>query len=372
MRNDLHGILYTLGSEPALGELVANRNSASIPYGARYRLIDFALSAMVNAGVRDVGVIMERDYQSLLDHLSSGKDWDLSRRRGGLRLLPPFGLPESHSGHFGGCMEALRSVSSYIRDIQQEDIVLAAGDWVANVDLAAALEIHAASGAGITAVCTRENPPFAHHRLVPGEDGFAGTLLFSHGGAGEELASTEIYILKKELLLELMDYCSDGRRTHFHRDALAHFLSQGGKMAVYIHEGYFSRITCVGDYYRASMDLLRPEVRADLFPWETRPIRTKERAESSTYYGDGAKVKNCLVADGCYVEGEIQNCILFRGVRVAAGARLENCVIMQDTVVQENAQLKSVIADKDCTVTEGCFLAGSDRLPSVIPKGHTV
>ncbi|MCD8007835.1 MAG: hypothetical protein LUF68_02690, partial [Clostridiales bacterium] len=120
------------------------------------------------------------------------------------------------------------------------------------------------------------------------EDGFAGTLLFSHGGAGEELASTEIYILKKELLLELMDYCSDGRRTHFHRDALAHFLSQGGKMAVYIHEGYFSRITCVGDYYRASMDLLRPEVRADLIPGEPRPIRPKARAASRPASGAGA------------------------------------------------------------------------------------
>lgn len=373
MRNDLHGIIYTLGSDSALGQLVASRNSASIPFGGRYRLIDFALSAMVNAGVRDVGVIMERDYQSLLDHLSSGKDWDLSRRRGGLRLLPPFGLPEAHSGHFGGCMEALRSVSSYIRDIRQEDIVLSSGDWVANVDLAAAAELHSRTGAEITAVCETSTPSFAHHRLVPGPDGFARQLLFSPGDKpGEGLASTEIYIIKKELLLSLMDYCSDGRRIHFHRDALAHFLDQGGRMAIYVHEGWFRRIASVRDYYNASMEMFQPEKCGELFPRGERPIRTKERAEASTYYGDEAKAQNCLVADGCYVEGELKNCILFRGVHVEKGARLENCVIMQDTFVGEGARLLNVISDKDCTVTAGCFLAGSQRIPIVIPKGETV
>ncbi len=372
MRNDLHGIIYTLSAEPALRELVEHRNSASIPFGGRYRLIDFALSMMVNAGIRDVGVIMERDYQSLLDHLSNGADWGLARRSGGLRLLPPFGLPEAHSGHFSGCMEALRSVRSYIRDITQEDIVLCAADWVGNIDLAAAVELHRSTGAEMTAVCSEGYGPFAHHRLVKDPDGFARHLLFSEGGPGEGLFSREIYILKRELLLQLMDYCSDALHNHFHRDAVAHYLAQGGKIAVYEHNQYARRITSVRDYYDASMELHQPQMMAELFPADGLPIRTKERAEASTYYSDTAKVNSSLVADGCYIEGELDHCILFRGVRVAKGAKLKNCVVMQDTVIGAGAQLRCVIADKDCVVTDNCFLAGTDRLPVVIPKGERV
>lgn len=371
MKNDLHGIIYTLHSEPQLKELVARRNSASIPFCGRYRLIDFTLSSMVNAGVRDVGVIMERDYQSLLDHLSSGKDWGLSRRTGGLRLLPPFGLPEAHSGHFSGCMEALRSVRSYIEEISQEDVVLSAGDFVANIDLVAAAERHRRAGAAVTAVCVDTRPDYAHHRFVPGPDGFSQRLLFSPAGEGEGLASTEVYILKKELLLSFMDFCSDGGRLHFHRDALAHYLAEGGRVGIFVHEGYFRRVASALDYYEASMDMLRPEVMNSLFP-EERPVRTKERAEVSTYYGDGAVVKNSLVADGCYIEGELHNCVLFRGVRVEKGARLENCVILQDTVVRRDARLRCVVADKDAEITQGCFLAGSARLPILVAKGAAV
>lgn len=371
MKNGLHGILYTLNSEPALRDLVQNRSSASIPFCARYRLIDFALSSMVNAGVRDVGVIMERDYQSLLDHLSGGKDWGLSRRRGGLRLLPPFGLPQAHSGHFGGCMEALRSVRSYIQDIDYEDVFLCPGDVVANLDLDAAWELHRKSGAEITAVCAAIAPEYDHHRYVPGEDGFARELIFAPGGTGKGLACSEMYILKKTLLLKLMDYCSDGARTHFHRDAIAHYLATGGKVAVYVHEGYMRRIASARDYYDASMDMLDNGTMAELFP-ARRPIHTKERAEVSTYYGDEAVVKNSLVADGCYIEGELENCIVFRNVRVEKGAKLKNCILMQDTVVRAGAQLKCVIADKDVTISRSCFLAGAPNLPILVPKGATV
>ena len=371
MNKDYHGIIYTLNSDPALRELVAQRNTASIPFGGRYRLIDFALSSMVNAGVRDVGVIMERDYQSLLDHLSNGKDWGLSRRSGGLRLLPPFGLRESHSGRFSGLLEALQSVKSYIENIPHENIVLSSGDHVANFDLAAAMEQHEQSGAEITAVCADRVPYFPHHRFLPGEDGFAGEMIFSPGGKGEGIAATEVYLIRKQTLLSIMDYCERRGKEHFHRDGVAHYLAEGGRVGLYRHEGYLRRILSAEDYYQASMDMLEPEIMTQFFP-EDRPIRTKERAEVSTYYSDEAKVRNCLVADGCYIEGELEDCVLFRGVRVARGAKLRNCVILQDGVVEEGADLRYVIADKNAVVSKNCFLVGSERLPIIIPKGETV
>ena len=371
MKNDFHGIIYTLNSDPSLKELVAHRNSASIPFGGRYRLIDFALSSMVNAGVRDVGVIMERDYQSLLDHLSNGRDWGLARKTGGLRMLPPFGLREAHSGHFSGCMEALRSVRSYIEDIPHENIVLSAGDFVGNVDLEAVMERHAALEADITAVCVDSTPDFSHHRLVPDEDGFARELLFSPAGPGRGLVSTEIYLVKKDLLLSFMDYCSDGDRLHFHRHALAHYLTTGGKVGIYEEKGYIHRINSAAAYFRASMDMLAPEIMTGFFP-EERPIRTKERAEVSTYYSDEAQVRSCLVADGCYIEGQLENCVLFRGVRIGKGAKLKNCIILQDTVVEPGADLTCVIADKDAVIGRDCYLVGSEKLPIIVPKGEKI
>ena len=371
MKHDFHGIIYTLNSDTALRELVAHRNTASIPFGGRYRLIDFALSSMVNAGVHDVGVIMERDYQSLLDHLSSGKDWGLSRRSGGLRLLPPFGLREAHSGRFSGLLEALQSVRSYIEDIPHENIVLSSGDFVANVDLGAAMELHAQMGADVTAVCVADLPYFPHHRFVPDGDGFSSKLLFAVGPQGEGVASTEIYLIKKTALLSLLDYCTAESKTHFHREGLMHYLAEGGRVCLYVHDGYIRKIASVRDYYAASLDMLEPSIMTQFFP-EERPVRTKERAEVSTYYGEEANVKNCLVADGCYIEGELENCVLFRGVKVGKGARLQNCVILQDGVVEPGAALRYVIADKDAVVSKDCFLVGSETLPIIIPKGETV
>ena len=371
MKNDLHGILYTLRADPHLRDLVTHRNSASIPFGGRYRLIDFALSSMVNAGARDVGVIMERDYQSLLDHLSNGKDWGLSRRNGGLRLLPPFGLRESHSGSFSGCMEALLSVRSYINEIPHEDIILSTGDYVGNVDLSAAVEQHLNMGAEVTAVCVDDWAEVPHHRYIPDKDGFSRRLSFSDGNRREGYGSTEIYILKKDLLLSLMEYCADGGYMHFHRDAMAHYLSCGGRVGIYVHEGYFRRIRTARDYFEASMEMIQKDVMAQFFPAD-RPVRTKDRAEVSTYYGDSASVHNCLVADGCYIDGEVRNCVLFRGVQIEKGAKLENCVVLQDTIIKTGAELRCVITDKDVVISEGSFLAGSARLPILIPKGETV
>lgn len=369
--NGMQGIIYSLRSDPQLGRLVADRNTAAIPFGGRYRLIDFMLSSMSNAGVRDLGVVMDREYQSLLDHLAGGRAWGLDLHTGGLRLLPPFGLPESH-GRFDGCMEALRGVRSYIEAVRHDDIVLSAGDLAANIDLTAVQALHRRTGAQMTAVCCDAEPVSSHHRLVPEADGFASRLLFSQSGAGEGLLSLEVYIIKKSLLLELMDHCAATGELHFHRVGVAHYLKNGGRIAVYRHEGFARRICSAQDYYEASMALLRPGAMQDLFPANARPVRTRERADASTYYSDSAEVTDSLVADGCYVEGRVKNCVLFSGARVEKGATLENCVVMHDCVVGRDASLRCVVADKGSRVDAGVTLCGSERLPIIIPKGARI
>ena len=367
---NLHGLILADRSSHELRELVMCRTSASLPYAGRYRLIDFALSSMQNALVRDVGVIMQQDYQSLLDHIGSGKEWDMSRKRGGLRLLPPFGLDDGRS-QYSSIIDALISVQGYIRDIKQDYVCLCRGSLAANIDLAEVMKRHVSSGADVTVVCSERSPERRHYRFVADGNGYVSEKIMHRTGAGEGYASLEMYIMSKETMLGIIDRCDSAINRKFHRDGLGGILSGGGRIAVYIHPGYAVNIDTVDTYYRSNMDMLTAQNRRELFPDE-RPVRTKGRADMSTHYAEGASVKNCFVADGCYIEGSIENCIIFRGVEIHKGAVLKNCIIMQDTVIGSGAELSSVISDKDVTVGEFITLAGSPRVPLVLPKGSKI
>ena len=366
----VHGIIYAFLAQPELNELVAQRTAASLPIGCRYRLIDFAMSSLMNARAGGAGVIMQRDYQSLLDHLGSGKDWDMSRRRGGLRLLPPFGLAGS-AGQYQGCMDALAGVYNYIADIPETNIALLRGDLLANLDLNAAMETHRTLGTDITAICTASPADALRHRFELDKDGYAENILCNVRPGAGGIAPLEAYIIKKSALLELIQWCSERRKLHFHRDAMTHYLSEGNKLGVYMHEGYALPITNTRDYYAANMALFDPAVRRDLFPAE-RPVRSKSHEEVSTYYGENSRVRNSLVADGCIIEGELHNCVVFSGARVARGASLEGCILMRGCRIEKGVIMRNCIADKHVSVSENSTLSGSEALPIIIPKGSTI
>lgn len=368
---DFHGIIFAYSAAPELRELVGVRTAASLPFCGRYRLIDFALSSMRNAGILDVGVIMQRDYQSLLDHIGSGKSWDMSRRDGGLRMLPPFGLPEYHRGNYAGTIEALNAVGSYVRDIPQKYLVLLLGNLCANIDLSKVMEQHKRSGAEITAICADHTPAQSHHRYVVGQDGFVTQVYFDRSDDGEGLPSLEGYVINKDTLLKMMDDCRAKNLYRFHKDAVAAFLAEGGRMGTYVHPGYAVAVRTVEAYYKASMDMLKPECRRQIFPAD-RPVRTKVHEEVSTYYGEGAVSRNSLVADNCMIEGSVENCIIFSGARIERGAKLRNCIIMRGGIVGEGAALDCVIADKYCSFSAGTILTGNAKLPMVVPKGSRI
>ena len=361
-----HGIIFAYNASPALGALVAERTAASLPFCGRYRLIDFALSSLRNAGVLDVGVIMQRDYQSLLDHISNGKPWDMSRKDGGLRMLPPFGLPEYHRGNYTGTMEALNAVSTYIRDIKESNIILLMGNVCVNFDLADAMKQHLDKSAEITAICADHELSGTHHRYVVGADGFAEKLLYDRTG-GEGLPSLEGFIIRKDTLIRMMDKCKAENEYRFHRDGLKSYLAEGGRINTYVHRGYSSVIRTVDDYYKASMDMLLKKNIYQIFPVD-RPVRTKHLEGVSSYYGESACASNSLVADNCIIEGSIENCIIFSGARIAKGASLKNSIIMRDCVVESGCDLNYVIADKSVTFSQGTKLLGCESLPVVVRK----
>ena len=362
-----HGIIFAYKDAPELGDLVRERTVASLPFCGRYRLIDFALSSMKNAGITDVGVIMARDYQSLLDHIGSGKDWDMSRRSGGLRMLPPFGLPHAHTGNYGGTIEALNAVADYIRDIPQEHVVLMLGNLIANVDLSAAIAKHEAGDAEITAICAEGVTVGLNHEYLLREDGTVSEIHLDRGDAAKGLKSLEGYIIHKKALLRLMDEAATRNHYAFHRQAMIGFLEDGGRMDVYKHEGYVCAVRNVEQYYNASMDMLCADKRHQIFP-VNRPVRTKTHEEVSSYFGEKAVSKNSLVADNCIIDGEIENCIVFSGCRIGAGTKLRNSIVMRGVTIGENAELNYVVADKYASFSDRTVLTGSSKLPIVVPK----
>lgn len=365
-----HGIIFAYSASPALGILVNERTAASLPFCGRYRLIDFALSALKNAGIHDVGVIMQRDYQSLLDHIGSGKSWDMSRKVGGLRMLPPFGLPEYHRGNYTGTIEALNAVSTYIHDIKEPNIILLPANMCVNVDLSAVMKQHLEKNAEITAICTDREMSGTNHRFIIGEDGFAEKLLFDRTG-GEGLATLQGYIIRKDSLIKMMDKCKEDNEFRFHRDGLRNYIAEGGRINTYIHHGYAAELRSVADYYRANMDMLERQNISEIFPARL-PVRTKHLEGVSSYYGEEAYSENSLVADNCIIEGCIENCIVFSGARIAKGAMLKNSIIMHDCTVEKNCCLNYVIADKNVRFSEGLTLTGSRSLPIVVPKGSKI
>lgn len=369
--NDFHGIIFAYSASPELRELVSRRTAASMPIFGRYRVIDFALSSLRNAGIRDVGVIMQRDYQSLMDHVRSGKSWDMSRKDGGIRLLPPFGMPGYHSGNYFGTMEALNAVGDYVRGIPQKYVVLLLGSMCANLDLRAAAHMHLHSGAPITAICSASVPDAPAHRYIVGPDGYVKEALFYQRDEGRGFASMEGYIIDKELLVKMMDECAAKNLYRFHRDAIAAYLAGGGKMDIYLHEGYYQPIRSVDLYYRANRDMLDPEKLHDLFCPE-RPIRTRHSALVSTYYGEKAVSKCSLIGDNCRILGTVENCVLSSEVVVEEGAYLKDCVVMRRTTIGKGAKLESVIVDKDCVISPDVELKGNEKLPLVVPKGSRI
>ena len=204
-----------------------------------------------------------------------------------------------------------------------------------------------------------------------GGDGFVRTVLFDRVGDGEGLPSLEGYIIDKDVLLGLMDRCRALNLYRFHKDGLAMYLSEGGKMSVFVHEGYATVIRTVNAYYQANRDMLCAEKRAQLFPAD-RPVRTKNHEGVSTYYGADASTHRSLVADNCIIEGQIENCIVFSGVRIGKGAKVKDSILMRRCVVGENCELSHVISDKACTFSAGTVLTGNEKLPIVVPKHSRV
>ncbi len=366
------GIIFSdhYSENTPVNELTRSRTPASLPFAGRFRTIDFALSCMAHAGIRDIGIICKENYGSLFDHIGNGEDWDLNFRKGGIRLLTPLSRPENHTIMTRGRLDALRSVKKLIADSRTEYVVMGFGGTVANIDLDAMLAFHIEKNAYMTLAYSNFPAVKGEMIVCPDADGKVEKVAYQQadGGVGDYALGT--YIMSRSDLLAFLDEADNNDYTNLHRELIQRQL---GDKAIYgyRHEGYARIIRTVEEYYETSMDMLTPALKNDLF-CAKRPILTKVKDMVPTLYGFTAAASNSLIADGCVINGTVKNSILFRGVTVEEGAVVEDSIIMQNGVVCKNAVVRRTITDKNVTVNEGATLQGAAALPFVVGKGKTV
>lgn len=367
--NNAMGLLFCNMHDEALRDLTAVRAFGSVPFGGRYRLIDFALSNMVNAGISKVGLITKKNVQSLMDHLGSGKAWDLSRKNQGLFFLPPC---SNNDEMYAGRIASLAEIEVFLRNSKEEYVIMSDCHVVGNVDYDALVETHVDTGADITIAYKRGPVPDLPDNLLlwTQENGRVTDIVLGTRPVEDSAYGLGLYVLRKDLLLQLVSACL-GRNYHsFERDVLQRRVES---LRLYGYEvpEFTMVIASLGSFFDANMALLREEVRKALFPAD-RPVYTKVRDCPPALYGLHASVTHSLLADGARVDGVVKNSILFRDVYVGRDAHVENCLVMQGTTIGTNASLHYVILDKNVAIQEGRTLQGFGSYPIFIGKGAVV
>ena len=370
------GIIFSNLNNNTLSRLTRDRTVAAIPFACRYRLIDFCLSNLVNANISKIHVVANYNYRSLIEHIGSGKDWDLARRKDGIKVISPFQTAGSASAKvFATHMEALKSMKQYIDEFKEEHVVLMDSDFVLNIDIADVIRVHEKTGANVTMVTKIAEADYtskSSRLFVSSVAGKVTDMAMSHEAteSNPELV-LNVYVMKTDYLRTIIGEAEAyglNSFTEMLRRKYAH-----SNYRTYCFDGYAASVSSFLDYYKYSMQLVNDDnARSSLLNEKSRPIFTRVHNSAPVVYAKTAKVENSLIADDCVIEGTVINSVISRGVHVARGAVVKNSILFQRTKVEKNAELNCIVTDKQVTVTEGVKLSGNENMPFFIQKGRTV
>ena len=375
-----NGIIFSNIHDKSVPELTRKRTMASIPFGCKYRLVDFALSNMVNSGITNVSVITHYNYQSLIDHIGSGKDWDLARRSGGIKILPPYitSFANMTNTQYNSRLEALMSINYSLSRFTSDVIVFSDCDVICNIDLNDMINDHIKNGADITFAVKRvelTEEEASKNIILTSDDNGAVTEMYSYpksGISGYRDIDLNIFVASTRYIQSVVNDAIAHGYTSFKRDIISSNINKC-VFRTYRYDGYFANITSLQTFFAHNMELLdNPKIRDGLFGLKNRPIYTKVRNSAPSKYGEGCSVKNSLIADGCVIEGNVENSILFRGVKIGHNTTVKNSILFQDTVTGDNVFLNCVIADKNAVIRDERILSGHESLPFFIEKGKMI
>lgn len=371
-------VIFANSYDALIPEMVSERLMASIPFAGRYRLCDFLISSMVHSGIDNISLIVKKNYHSLMDHLGSGQEFDLARKNGGINIVPPYAQKQIKV--YEGRVEAIESLKGYLRKCTQKYVIMADANYVFNFDFRELIEAHKTTGADITAMYRKQEAPKVFLRpngnndemyyTFDIDDGRIKKIYINDRDMGKVNFGMNIYIMEKEQLIRIVDDAFVHGYSYFTRDLMA-TNTDSLNIQAYEYTGYASQITDMKSYFEENMKLLDEDNREALFK-SGNSIYTKIRDDNPTRYINGSKAKNVMVADGCVIEGTVENSILSRGVKIGKNAKVKNCILLQDTVIEDGANLEYVITDKNVRVSRNRSLTGNDSFQVYVAKGQTV
>ena len=370
------GIIFSSLNNNTLSRLTGDRTVAAIPFACRYRLVDFCLSGMVNANISNINVVANYNYRSLTEHIGSGKDWDLARRSGGIRIISPYQTAHSSATKmFSTHMEALISMKEYIDEFDEDYVILMDSDNVLNIDLEDVVKAHERTGAKITLVTKETEKDYTSKQ--------PRMMLSSVAGKVTDIAMSSVYternpelslgifVMSTVYLRKLIEE-AQGYNTHSLTNImLKNFKAQNYR--TYKYNGFVASVSSFLDYYKYSVLLAKDEAaRSSLLYKAEAPIYTRVHNSAPVVYKEGAKVQSSMIADECVIEGTVINSVLFRGVHVAKGAVVKDSVLFSGTYVGKNASLNCIVTDKDVHVSDNVQLSGNENIPFYVQKGRKV
>ena len=368
------GLVFANIYDSSLGQLTNKRTQASLPYGGRYRQIDFTLSNLSNAGIRHIGIVTQYNYQSLMNHIGSGEEWDLELEDGGLEFITPFAM--GVTGSFRGKLEAIAAASdNYLQDAKEEYVILADAAVVCAIDLDEVLRAHLQSGKDVTVVVKKgiaNSVKQLDLAVRLDEEGEISDMAVDYAAPADYLASMGMFIMRKDLLLESATECVARNRYRFEREFILEEWAEGRlSVGAYEFEGVALFNESTEEYFRNNLALIDKDVRHGLFQ-SGLTIYTKVRDQVPVYYGENCEIDDCIVADGCALLGAAEKSVFFRGVRLSTGAFVRNCVIMADAEIGIGAHLEYCILDKDVKINPGVKLIGTPDHPVILNRGDVV
>lgn len=370
MQNVL-GVIFADSHYAKVQELSAVRPIGALPVGGRYRIIDFVLSNMVNSGMINVAVVTQNNYHSLMGHLGSGKTWNLARKRYGLTLFPPFSNISSTGSD--SRIDILYGILGFLKRSSQEYVLLADSNLIVNATFNSLFKQHIEDGSDITLIYQDdkdvENEKEEAYIYTDENNNITGVDL-GMNVRGSDKKYFGYILINKNVLIDIIEQSKVRGRKGYITNIIDRNIGKL-KMKAYPINCYARRVTNINNYYKYSMEFLKKEVREEIFNNE-HAIYTKTKDMTPTQYLENANVKNSFIADGCKIDGTVENSIIARSVVIKKGTVIKNSIILQQSEIGANVRLENVITDKMVIVRDDVELVGTKDFPVVVGKGRII
>ena len=364
------GIILAGGNSHKMRELTQRRAIAAMPVAGSYRAIDFALSNMSNSRIQKVAVLTQYNARSLNEHLNSSKWWDFGRKQGGLYVFTPT-ITADNGYWYRGTADAIYQNLDFLRKCHEPYVIIASADAVYKMNYNKVLEYHIQKKADVTVVCKKLDTEQEASRF--------GTLKLNEDMRIEEFEekpmlamsntiSAGIYVIRRRLMIDLIEHCAEEERHDFVTDILIRYKNLK-RMYGYEIKDYWNNISTVEAYYRTNLDFLKPEVRRYFFR-EYPEVYSKVSDLPPAKYNPGAIVKNSLVGSGSIINGTVENSVLFKKTFVGNNCVIKNSVILNDVYLGDNTYIENCIVESRDTISANTRHVGTNGVKVVVEKNE--